>query len=83
MRPNTSPEALRRPSVSNMRIMLFEHVVLEAPVVLRQLAGERREGCLDRLHRGRQRRAEVAVLGRLEDHVEARAFPAASARGGA
>jgi len=53
---------------------LFEHAALEACVVLRQLASERREGGFDRLHGGIERRAEVAVLRGLENDVEPRAL---------
>ena len=61
---------------------LFEHVVVEPLVVLRQLARERREGGFDRLHGGGERRAEVAVLRRLQDHVVARALRQHEAHGG-
>ena len=60
----------------------FKDAAFEAPVVLRQLAGERRKCRLDRLHRGGERRAEVAVLRRLEDHVEARGFRQVQRAGG-
>ena len=44
---------------------LFQDIVLEAPVILRQLAGERREPLLDGVHGGGDGRAETAVLRRF------------------
>ena len=50
---------------------LFQHVVLEALVVLRQLAGKRREVVLQGFHGGGHGRAEIAVLRHLQQHVVA------------
>ena len=50
---------------------LFQDIVLEALVVLRQLAGERREVVLHGFHRSGHGRAEIAVLRHLQQHVVA------------
>ena len=72
------PEHVARCGAQSFRVEhahhFFEDAALEARVVLRQLAGERRESVFDRLHRGVERCAEIAVLGRLQDHVEPRAL---------
>ena len=74
MRPNTSPEAVRSPSEVEHAQHVFEDAALETRVVLRQLAGKRRESGFDRLHGGVERRAEIAPLGCFQDHVETRTF---------
>ena len=53
---------------------LFQDIVLEALVVLRQLAGERREVVFHGVHGGGHGRAEVAVLRHLQQHVVACPF---------
>jgi len=53
---------------------VFKDAAPEPPVILWQLAGERREGGFDFVHGGSQHRAEIAVLWSFQDHVEPRAF---------
>ena len=48
---------------------LFQDIVLEALVVLRQLACERREVVFHGFHGGAHGRAEIAVLRHLQQHV--------------
>ena len=51
---------------------LFQDVVFETLVVLRQLSGERRKALLHGFHRGGHRCAKIAVLRLLQQHVETR-----------
>ena len=62
---------------------LFQDIVLETLVVLRQLAGERREVALHGFHGGGHGRAEIAVLRHRQQHVVACRLRAASGRGAA
>ena len=51
---------------------LFQDIVLEALVILRQLSLERREVIFHGVHGGGHRCAEVAILRHLHQHVVAR-----------
>ena len=72
MRPKTSPEAVRKASESKGPHHLFQNIVLEALVVLRELARERREVVFYRFHGNGHGGAEIAVLRHLQQNVIAR-----------